>query len=171
MPCSIGSPFLLNFLKLLTSPSTKPKLMAIWIGLSVPQTKGKKMTVRAAGPRKRPRIHTLMAPAFSAENKLYANAGEVTASVAKEVEATKAFSFTDSCCTWREGERGGKCVNNPESTEREREREREKKKGERRAHPHPHPSTEIRVREKSNRTREKKNIFVSHVPWFPQRPR
>ena len=145
--------------------------MAIWIGLSVPQTKGKKMAVRPEMPTKRPRIHTLMAPAFSAENKLYANAGEVTASVAKEVEATKAFSFTDSCCTWREGERGGKCVNNPESTEREREREREKKKGERRAHPHPHPSTEIRVREKSNRTREKKNIFVSHVPWFPQRPR
>ena len=106
------------------------------------------MAVRPERPTKRPRVHTLMAPAFSAENKSYANAGEVTASVAKEVEATKAFSFTDSCGTWREGERGGKRVNNLESTERERERERErKKKGERRAHPHPHPSTEIRVRE------------------------
>ena len=116
------------------------------------------MAVRPERPTKRPRVHTLMAPAFSAENKSYANAGEVTASVAKEVEATKAFSFTDSCGTWREGERGGKRVNNLESTEREREREREreKKKGERRAHPHPHPSTEIRVREKSNRTRARR---------------
>ena len=69
VPCSIGSPFLLNFLKLLTSPWTKPKLTAIWIGFKVPHTNGKKMAETPETPMKRPRVHTLMAPAFSAENK------------------------------------------------------------------------------------------------------
>ena len=69
VPCSIGSPFLLNFLKLLTSPLTKPKLTAIWIGFNVPVTNGKKMAETPETPMNRPPIHTLMAPEFSAENK------------------------------------------------------------------------------------------------------
>ena len=132
------------------------------------------MAVRPERPTKRPRVHTLMAPAFSAENKSYANAGEVTASVAKEVEATKAFSFTDSCGTWREGERGGKRVNNLESTERERERERERETKKRREARSPPPSPIHRDTGEGkikSHPREKKNKIVSHVPWFPQRPR
>ena len=143
--------------------------MAIWIGLSVPQTKGKKMTVRAAGPRKRPRIHTLMVPAFSAENKLYANAGEVTASVAKEVEATKAFSFTDSCCTWREGERGGKCVNNPESTERERERERERGKKRRETRSPPPSPIHRDTGEGKSRARRRTFLFRTYHGFLRDR--
>ena len=41
VPCSIGSPLRLNLRRFETSPSARPRLMAICTGLSVPQMMGR----------------------------------------------------------------------------------------------------------------------------------
>ena len=96
-PCSIGSPLRLNLRSLVTSPSIKPRLVTIWIGLSVPVMNGRRSATMAPTPTTSATETTWNAPAYSGPKRSPACAGEATAKrLSADVDAVSAAALARS---------------------------------------------------------------------------
>jgi hypothetical protein len=96
-PCSIGSPLRLNLRSLVTSPSIKPRLVTIWIGLSVPVMNGRRSATMAPTPTTSATETTWNAPAYSGPKRSPACAGEAIAKrLSADVDAVSAAALARS---------------------------------------------------------------------------
>lgn len=98
VPCSIGSPLFLNFRRFETSPSTTPRLIAIWTGFSVPQMIGRSSAEMAPTPRPMPSENPPRRPEYSALKRSPACAGDARAR-ADAAESAARLTARDSDAT------------------------------------------------------------------------